>query len=202
MIDSQRDIFVEPSRSLGSKLLAGAAALVITALVFAGYALLRKRHAQDSAALLSQSAGPAAAARRTPLALITIDDAMLRGNKTVIGGVVRNTSTEKMEDLAVEIELKRRADGVTETQLVGLQPAQLEPQQEGRYSLQLQARDYGSARLVALKAGSNKTAVPYATAQGQKRPAERLESKTVVIDKPAGKGGEFLNSPDNPARVP
>jgi hypothetical protein len=131
-----------------------------------------------------------------------VDDALLQGSKTLIGGTVRNTSSEKLEGLSVEVELKRRKDGVSETQLVALQPAQLEPEQEGRYSLQLKAQDYGSARLVALKAGPNLVPLPYTTAQGQKRPPERLESKSITVDKPSSKGGEFLNSPDNPARVP
>jgi hypothetical protein len=57
--------------------------------------------------------------------------------------------------------------------------------------------------LVALKAGPNLVPLPYTTAQGQKRPPERLESKTITIGKPSpSKRGEFLNSPDNPSRVP
>jgi hypothetical protein len=198
MIDSQEDIFLEPNRAFAPKLLATLGAVLITALVFGGYALLRKRHAEDAAPL----AGAAPPAKQPAKALIMVDDALLQGNKTVIGGTVRNTSNEVISELAVELELTRRKDGTIETQLVSLQPAQLHPQQEGRYLLQLLARDYGSARLVALKAGSNKADLPYATAQGQRRPAEKLEPRTVVIGKPASKGGEFLNSPDNPARVP
>jgi hypothetical protein len=202
MIDSQDHIFHEPNRSTGSKLLAVLAALLLTALVFGGYTLLRRRHAQD-AALSTANSAPATPARRSPKALVVVDEALLQGGKTIIGGTVRNTSSEQLGELAVELELKRRNDGTTETQFVGLQPAQLEPQQEGRYSLQLRAQEYGSARLVALKSGSNPLPIPYVTAQGQKRPAERLESKTVIIGKPSSsKAGEFLNSPDNPARVP
>ena len=116
---------------------------------------------------------------------------------------MKNTSKEKLEALTVELELKRRQGGVSETQLVALQPAQLEPEQDGRYSLELKAQDYGSARLIGLRAGSNQASLPFATAPGQKRPAERLESKTVIVNRPSsGKGGEFLNTPDNPVRVP
>jgi hypothetical protein len=202
MIDSQDHIFHEPNRSTGSKLLAVLTALLLTALVFGGYTLLRRRHAQD-AALSTANSAPATPARRSPKALVVVDEALLQGGKTIISGTVRNTSSEQLGELAVELELKRRNDGTTETQFVGLQPAQLEPQQEGRYSLQLRAQEYGSARLVALKSGSNQLPIPYVTAQGQKRPAERLESKTVIIGKPSSsKAGEFLNSPDNPARVP
>jgi hypothetical protein len=200
MIDSQPVLLVEPKRSVGLKVLAGISALVITALVFTGYALLRKRHAQRSAGVVVSSPGPAQ--RKPPKALVMVDDALLLGSKTIIGGTVRNTSTEKLEGLALELELMRRKDGVPEKQLVALAPAQLEPEQEGRYSLELKAQDYGSARLVGLKAGPDLVSLPYTTARGQKRPPERLESKTITIGKPPSKGGEFLNSPDKPARVP
>jgi hypothetical protein len=201
MVEShQEELFVEPKRSVGPMLLAGISAVVITALVFAGYALLRKRHAESSGSLSLSSSAPTTEPRQPPKALVIVDEALLQGGKTTIGGTVRNTSAEKLEGLAVELELKRRKDGMTETQLLPLAPAQLEPQQEGRYSLQLKAQDYSSAKLVALKAGPGR--VPYSTAPGQRRPPERLETKTITVGKPASKGGEFLNSPDKPARVP
>jgi hypothetical protein len=204
MIESQPDeLFVEPKRSLGPMLFAGVSALVITALVFVGYTLIRKRHAEDSGSLaLSSSPASNIEARKPPKALVIVDEALLQGSKTTIGGVVRNTSAEKLEGLSVELELKRRKDGLTETRLVALNPGQLDSQQEGRYLLELKAQDYSSVRLVALRAGSSLLPLPYTTAQGQKRPLERLDSKTVVVGKRPTKGGEFLNSPDNPARVP
>jgi hypothetical protein len=204
MIDSHQDeLFVEQKRSIAPTVLASIAALVITALVFTGYALLRKRHAQTSASLALFSEPQTAEPRKPPKALIMVDDALLQGNKTIIGGTVRNTSTEKLEELSVELELRRRKDGVAERQIVTLEPAHLEPEQEGRYSLQLKAQEYGSARLVALKAGPNLVPLPYTTALGQKRPPERLESKTITVGKPSSsKRGDFLNSADNPVRVP
>lgn len=204
MIDShQHELFAEPKRSLAPKVFAGIAALVITALVFAGYTVLRKRHAQSSGLLALSSQPPIAEPRKPPIALVMVDDALLQGRKTIIGGTVKNTSAGKLEGLSVELELKRRKDGVAETQLVALQPAQLEPEQEGRYSLKLKVQDYASARLVALKAGPNLVPLPFATAPGQKRQPERLESKTITVGKPpSSKRGEYLNSPDNPARVP
>jgi hypothetical protein len=202
MIDSQPEIYHETKRSAGIKVLAAVAALAITAMVFVGYAVLRKRHAQEANALALASAPPAEA-RKPPKALVLVDDALLQGSKTIIGGTVRNTSNERLEGLSVEVELKRRKDGGAETQLIPLTPAKLEPSQEGRYTLELRAQDYGSAKLVALKVGPNLSPLPYTTAQGQKRPPERLESKTITVGKPpSNKRGEFLNSPDNPARVP
>jgi len=199
MIESHHEeFFVEPKRSAGTKVLAGLAAVLVTALVFGGYTLLRKRHANS----LASSQPAATAEAKPPKALIIIDEALLQGGKTTIGGIVRNTSSEKLEGLAVELELRRRKDAVIETRSIPLAPASLESQEEGRYLLELKAQDYSSARLVALKAGSNALPLPYATAQGQKRPLERLEPKTIIVGRPSGKGGEFLNSPDNPARVP
>lgn len=196
MIDSQQEeIFEADTRSVSRKLIAAIAALVVTALVLSGYLLLRRRHAQTTAQMT-----PVAEVRQPPKALITVDEAMLQGGKTILGGTVKNTSAEQLDGLAVELELKRRNDATAEVQLIALQPTQLAPQQEGRYSVQLKAQDYSFAKLVGLKAGPN--VVPYTTAPGQKRPPERLESKTVTIGKPASKPGEFLNSPDNPARVP
>lgn len=199
MIEShQNELFVEPKSSAGPKLLAGLAALLITALVFAGYALLRKRHAGT----LVSSQQASTTASKPPKALIIIDEALLQGGKTTLGGIVRNTSSEKLEGLAVELELRRRKDAVIETRSIPLAPANLDSQQEGRYLLELKAQDYSSARLVGLKAGPNALPLPYATAQGQKRPLERLEPKTIIVGRPSGKSGEFLNSPENPARVP
>lgn len=203
MIESQHeDVFIEPKSSLLPKLLAAGAALLITALVFAGYTLLRKRHAQESGSLASSSQ-PVAAAPQPPKALVMVDDPMLQGNKTIIAGTVKNTSKEKLEGLFVELELKRRQGGGSETQLVPLQPAQLEPEQEARYSVELKAQDYGSTRLIGLKAGPNQASIGFTAAPGQKRPAERLESKTVIVKRrSSSKPDEFLNTPDNPARVP
>lgn len=203
MIESHHDeLFAESKGSVWPKLLGGISALVITALVFTGYTLLRKRHAEDSGSLALSSPVSTAATTKPPRALIIVDEALMKGGKTTIGGIVRNTSAEKLEGLSVELELRHRKDGVIETRLVPLEPAQLESQQEGRYSLEVKAQDYSSARLVALKAGPNLLPLPYTTAQGQKRPPERLEPKTIIVGRPSGKGGEFLNSPDNPARVP
>jgi hypothetical protein len=174
--------------------------VLLTALVFFGYTLLRKRHAENLAA--SAPVSTSVAEQKGPVkAVILVDDALLEGNKTTLGGTVRNTSTETLQGLSVELELKHRADGTAERKIVALQPASIGPQQEGRYSIQLKAQDYSAARVVALKTSANQE-IAYTTAAGQKRPLERLESKTITVDKRSSKRDEFLNSPDNPARVP
>jgi hypothetical protein len=199
IIEDHEEVFIEASESSGLKFAAAVAALVITALVFVGYAYLRKRH--------ERSAGPIQQAASTqprvpPQALILVDEALLQGSNTLLGGTVKNIGNERLSGLSVELELKRRTGGTTEKKQVLLSPAELDASQEGRYSLQLKAQDYLSAKVVALRSGSQ-VSVPYTLAQGDKRPPERLESKTIKVDKPPpGKRSEFLNSPDKPARVP
>jgi hypothetical protein len=168
--------------------------------VLVGYGYLRRRHAENTAASLA-AARPSPEPRQSPKALIVVDEAMLKGGTTTIAGTVKNTSNEPLGPLSVEMELKRRKDGGADIKLVALEPQKLDPQQESRYSLQLKAQDYSSARVTALRMGSD-SSVAFTTAQGQKRPLEKLESKTVIVGKPKSKGGEFLNTPDTPARVP
>jgi len=194
------ELFAEPRSSTTLKLIAAISAVVIGVLLLVGYAYIRKPHAENTASLLA-AARPSPEPRPSPKALIVVDEALLKGGTTTIGGTVKNTSSEPLGPLSVEVELKRRKDGGADVKLVALEPQQLDPQQESRYSLQIKAQDYSSARVTALRIGSD-TAVAFTTAQGQKRPLERLESKTVVVGKPKSKGGEFLNTPDTPARVP
>lgn len=203
MTDSlHEELFVEPKGSMGLKLVAAISAIAITIAVLAGYAYLRQRHAGNAASTASTAGTDSGEPKKSPQALILVDEALLQGNKTIVGGTVKNTSAERLGQVAVELELKRRKDGVTEKKLVPLEPSQLEPAEEGRYSLELKAHEYGSARLVGLRAGSDSSPVVYTSGAGQKRPPERLESKTIIVDRPGSKRGEFLNSPDNPARVP
>ena len=196
----QEELFAEPKSSATLKVVAGLCAMLLTVAVFAGYTMLRKRHAENVAA--TAAAVPTPEPRKPPQALVLVDEALLKSGTITIGGTVKNTSNAQLGPLSVELELKRRLGGQNETRVVALEPSQLGPQQEGRYSLQLKSGDYLSARVNALRAKGDSSEVPFTTALGQKRPLERLESKTVVVDKPKGKGGEFLNTPDTPARVP
>jgi hypothetical protein len=188
---------VEPKTSMGLKLVAAVFAIVVTIGVLIGYSYLRQRHS-GTASLSTAQKSPEA--KKPPQAVVLVDEALLHGNKTVVGGTVRNISPAKLEQVSVEMELKRRKDGVVERKLINLEPALLEPGQDRRYSLELKSQDYGSARLVALRAGSE--SIPFTSSAGQKRPPEKLESKTIIMGKPPSKRDEFLNSPDNPARVP
>lgn len=197
--EDREEVFIEATESSGLKVAAVVAALLVTALVFAGYAYLRKRQAQSAAPAEQAATLPKA----PPEALILADEALLQGSNTVLAGTVRNISNGKLTALSVELELKQRRSDTVERKQVPLIPADLDPSQEGRYSIQLKAQDYIAAKVVALHTGSQDAVVPYTLAQGDKRPPEKLDSKTIKIDKPApGKRSEFLNSPENPARVP
>lgn len=196
------EAFAESKRSPTIKILGAILALALTGAVFAGYTYLRNKHARDAAATLAAQT-VAAEPKGPPQALITIDDAMMRAGKTVLGGTVKNTSNQKLGPLVIELELKRRKDSGVDTKLLILEPSKIEPQQEAHYSLEIQSQEYGSARVSALRVEGIAQPLPYATAQGRKRPLERTESKTITVDKrPPGKRDEFLNSADNPARIP
>lgn len=186
------------------KLLAVVCAVAVTAVLFVGYAFFRKRHAQQTlAAANAQVSTPGSTdiPKGPPLAHIVIDEPMLEKGITIIGGGVKNISERELTNLAIALELKRRKDGVSEQTLVPVAPAQLQPDQEGTYALRLPAQDYGSIRLVGLKADPNASLIAYTTSPGKKRPPEKLESRTIVI-KRSGRAGEFINTPDNPTRVP
>ena len=197
------ELLIEEKRSTGRMVVAALCALLVTAIVFAGYTYLRKRTAQQR---LSATAAQAPASTDTPRgpakAHILVDEALLKGGQTIIGGTVRNISPDKLTGLTVALELRRRKDGTLEQTSVTVEPQQLEPAQEGRYSLKLPAKEYNSVRLAGLKAGTESSLLAYTTAAGHKRPPERLEPKVVTVPGSGSRGDGFLNSPDNPARVP
>lgn len=179
------------------------AALLVTGLFIGGYAVLRKQHQQKVLASEQAQGAKSIEPKGPPKAQILVDEAIIKGDQTVIGGTVKNISVETLSNLGVDLELIGRKDGAKTKTAVQVEPAQLAPQQEGRYSLQLRSADYITVKLAGLRSGSNPSLVAFLAAPGQKRPFEKLESKTIIVNRPssAGKGG-FLNSPDDPGRVP
>ncbi|MDQ3473663.1 MAG: hypothetical protein M3447_08000, partial [Acidobacteriota bacterium] len=147
-VDSE--LLHEEKASFGRKLIAGLLALVFTAALLSGFLYFRNRHlkenlseSQSRAALTNAPKGPAKVQ-------ILMDEALLKGSQTIIGGSVKNISQETLSGLVVELELKRRTGGTSERMTVPLNPAQLEPNQEGRYLLKLPAQQFGAVRLVNL----------------------------------------------------
>ena len=205
---SHTDLLIEEERPVSRKLVPVFAALLVTALLVAGYTYLRRRHSQQVAAAALQAQQEAAqknqnanAPKGPAKAHILVDEALLKGGQTIIGGTVKNTSSEKLSGLSVDLVLRRRKDSAVEQTSVKIEPADLEPTQEGHYSLKLPAQDYSAVRLVSLRSGDSNL-LAYTSSPGQKRPPERFEPKTVIVPRSGSRGGEFLNTPNNPARVP
>lgn len=183
------------------KLLAVVCAVGITAILLAGYGYIRKYHAQR---VLENSTPPPvveSGPKGPVLAHVVVDEPTLVKGTTTIGGVVKNISKQELTGLQVVIELRRRKDTGLEESLLPVSPAQLQPEQEGVYSLKVPAQDFSSIRLAGLKADPQSSLIAYSSSQGKKRPPERLEPRVIVV-KRAGRPGEFINSPDNPTRVP
>ena len=197
----QEEVIARERGSGKRKVLAAVCAVAVTAILLAGYVYFRKYHAQE---IIAQSTPPPVVEtgpKGPPLAHVVIDEPTLSKGTTTIGGVVKNISKEDLTGLSVVIELRRRKDsGIEETSLP-VTPAHLQPEQEGSYSLKISAQDYASVRLAGLQADPQSTLIAYSSSQGKKRTPERLEPRTIVV-KRSGKPGEFINTPDNPGRVP
>ncbi|HEU4770436.1 MAG TPA: hypothetical protein VFS77_23920 [Pyrinomonadaceae bacterium] len=176
-------------------------AVAVTALLIAGYAYIRRYHAQR---ILAENTPPPvtdSGPKGPALAQVVVDEPMLEKGFTVIGGVVKNISGRELSGVSVVLELRRRKDGGLEEQALPVTPSALQPQQEGSYSLKAPAQDFASIRLIGLRVDPQSTLIAYTSAQGKKRPPERFEPRTIVV-KRSGKPGEFINSPDNPGRLP
>lgn len=183
------------------KLLAAVCAVAVTALLLVGYGYIRKYHAQK---VITENTPPPVVEtgpKGPPLAHVVIDEPSLSKGMTTIGGVVKNISKHELTNLSVVIELRRRKDGGLEETVLPVTPAQLQPEQEGSYSVTMPAQNVASIRLMGVKADPQSALIAYSSSQGKKRTPERLEPRTIVV-KRSGKPGEFLNSPDNPGRVP
>jgi hypothetical protein len=183
------------------KLLALVCAVAVTAILLVGFGLVRKYHAQK---VLAENTPPPVAdsgPKGPVLAHVVLDEPSIAKGMTTIGGVVKNISKQDLNGLSVVIELRRRKDGGLEENILPVTPAQLQPEQEGSYSVTLPAQNFASIRLAGLKADPQSTLIAYSSSQGKKRTPERLEPKTIVV-KRGGKPGEFINTPDTPGRIP
>ena len=180
------------------KLLGVVCAVGVTAILLAGYGYIRTYHAQK---VIENNTPPPVVEKGPALAHVVIDEPTIAKGITTIGGVVKNISKQELTGVQVVIELRRRKDGGLEESMCPVSPAQLQPDQEGVYSMKAPAQDFASIRLAGVKADPQSNLIVYSSSQGKKRPPERLEPRVVVV-KRAGRPGEFLNSPDNPGRVP
>lgn len=143
--------------------------------------------------------------RPEPIANIFVDEAMLAKPYAIIGGAVQNVGKERLEKLSVEIELRRRADSGVETREIKVEPADLEPGQQGKFSLKVLSEEWSGSRVVGLKGGGRAEEIAFRSLPGAKRPPEKVKENVIIVKTPSKKksgGDEFINTPDNPYSVP
>src|SRR5947207_7979572 len=144
LLDSNTTSLAEARQSRSIILVGVLAAVVVTAVVFFGYSTLRKRHQQGVLAAQQVPVATTNEPKGPPKVQILVDDALTKGDQSLLGGTVKNISEETLNDLTINLELIRRKDGGTDKVSATVEPKQLSPQQEGHYSLQLHAADYVS----------------------------------------------------------
>ena len=174
-------------------------ALLVTGLVLGGYLFLRKRHERQVAA-----AEMLEVKKNSPKVEVLVDDAVVKGKTTMLSGTVHNISSETLPNIAVELALRRRAGSGIETRIVATDAAALQPDGRARYGLEVATQDYSTSTFVRVVGGSDQRPVAFKAMPGNAAPPmESPASKTVVVDKPSSrKRDEFINTPNNPGRVP
>ena len=199
-------IFEDPtaSRSNGKRntAIAIACALVLTGTVLGGYLYLQKRH-QEAEIQKQLSANPPTVPAPIPVVQVTQDEARIKGSSAVINGTVQNISKETFTHIQVEFELTRRSDGTVETRLIPLAQSDLSPGQQSSYSVTL-SKEYKSLKVSRVLAADGKADLPFHAVPGAKRPLEGPPptKKVILSRRMRAKGEEFINTPDNPSRIP
>lgn len=153
-------------------------------------------------ALKQKAAQPPPPSNSSPSAHIYVDEARLAKPYAVIGGTVQNVSVEKLQNLSVEVELRRRADSGVETREVKVEPSDLEPGKQGRFSLKVLSEEWSGTRVIGLRSGAQE--VVFRSLPGAKRPPERIKDNVTIVKTPAKKrsNDDFINTPDTPYSVP
>jgi hypothetical protein len=174
-------------------------AVLVTGLVLGGYLFLRKRHERQIAA-----AEAVEVKKNSPKVEVLVDDAVVKGKTTTLSGTVHNISPETLQNIAVELALRRRIGSGIETRVVVTDAAVLPPDGRARYSLEVATQDYSTSTFTRVIGGNDRTPIAFKAMPGNPAPPmESPASKTVVVDKPSsGKRDEFINTPNNPGRVP
>jgi hypothetical protein len=197
------DSTIKKDQSPLVKIVAILAAVAVTAGLLIGFLIWRKNQAEQVAAAQPSQTKPLRPA--LPLkAQVLMDDAIRKGSTVTISGTVQNVSNEKLSNVVVELELTHRKDGGADVQSLKTAPGDLGPAESGKYSLTL-AGDYRSIKLLSVKTGAQAEEIGFKTAPGMKRPAEHpAETKTIIVNQPSApkKGEDFINTPDNPSRIP
>ena len=208
--DRMRDDFTEPDdfgakpgRSSVIKIVSILMALAVTATLLVGFLIWRKRHEERVGVEPQPQAKTVRPALPTKVQ-VYMDEAVRKGQQAMISGTVHNISNETLSNIALEAELTRRKDASTEVRSIEVEPRELAPDQKGRYALTLTG-DYSSIKILNVKSGPDATEIGFKKAPGIPRPVERPpEPKTIIVNRPSApkQGEEFINTPDNPARIP
>jgi len=174
-------------------------ALIIAGIVLGGYLFLRKRHERQLAA-----AAEVERQKKAPKVEVAVDDAMVNGKTTILGGTVHNISSESLHNVAVQLQLRKRVGSGVESRVVIPESTELAPDAKARYSIQVATQDYISATFLGVVAGDNRADIPFKAFPGAARPPMDVPpSKTIIVQKPRPKNGEeFINTPNTPGRVP
>jgi hypothetical protein len=197
------DSDIKRDRSPVIKVVSILLAVAVTITLLIGFLFWRKRH-EESVGVQAPAQPKQAKAALPTKVQIYVDEAVRKGPQALIGGTVHNVSGENLTNLSVEIELSHRKDAGTEVRVLDVEPKELAPDQKGRYSLTLTG-DYRSFKLLRIKSGPDSEEIGFKPAQGKERPRESPpETKTVIVNRPGPpkQGEEFINTPDNPSRVP
>ena len=184
---------------------AGAPFLAVSILTLLTLAGCQKASEASKATEASRAKTAQTATAPTPEANIFVDEAMLSKPHAIIGGTVENIGAQRLEKLSVEIELRRREDGSVEKREVSVEPADLEPGKQGKFSLKVLSEEWSGSRVVKLRSGPRQPQeVAFKPQPGAKRPPEKVKPNVVIVKTPSQKKGdsEFINTPDTPYSVP
>jgi hypothetical protein len=175
-------------------------ALLLTGSVCGGYLYLRKRHERQVAAATATEKVEKEKARVE----VAVDEARTEGKKSILGGTIHNISNDTLHNIAVELQLRRRTGGATEARIVMPESMELAPDARTRYRLEVPVQDYNSATFARVVTGDAHLAIAFKALPGAERPPlpPVPAGKTIIVSRPAPKDGEFLNSEQNPGKVP
>ena len=189
----------EEEKRHGRRLLVGLlCALLLTGTVLGGYLYLRKRHERQVAANLEVENK-----KKAPKVEVFVDEATVDGKTTSLGGTLHNISNEPLHNLSVELLLRRRVGSGIETRAVTANPTELPPDGKARYTLELPVQNYVSVTFLRVISGDNHAEVAFKVLPGTARPPlESPAAKTVIVNRPAARGEQFINTPNNPGKVP
>ena len=175
-------------------------ALLLTGSVCGGYLYLRKRHERQVAAATAAEKVEKEKARVE----VAVDEARTEGKKSILSGTIHNISNDTLHNIAVELQLRRRTGGATEARIVIPESIELAPDARTRYRLEVPVQDYNSATFARVVTGDAHLAIAFKALPGAERPPlpPVPAGKTIIVSRPAPKDGEFLNSEQNPGKVP